>query len=74
MHTLPTGCMIYGTSSLNAPLTWTGDVAGTSVVVEALRLIGVVVEAVTGRAAAGMRLALRAHPVRARSACLKFRT
>lgn len=43
-------------------------------VVEALRLIGVIIAAVTGLAAAGIRLALRAQPDSARSACLKFRT
>jgi hypothetical protein len=42
MQTLPTGCMISGKSSFDAPFTWTGDDVASIVAVEALRLAGVV--------------------------------
>lgn len=45
------------------------------VVVEARRLTGdIIAAALVALIAGGMKLALRAHPVRVKSACLKFRT
>lgn len=75
MQTFPVGCRASGRSSLGSPFTCIDDIVfGVVVIVEARRLNGGAGAEFDILAAAVIRFAFLAQPVKVKSACLKFWT